>query len=52
MLGGAILLARCNPADIASAPADGRLDHMIGVHILRSLELSAVFHRHSTGMLR
>jgi hypothetical protein len=33
-----MLLTKCEPADMASAPAACRLDHMIGHHCLQSQE--------------
>jgi hypothetical protein len=33
-----MLLTKCEPADMASAPAAGRLDHMIRRHCLQSQE--------------
>jgi hypothetical protein len=51
--GGVILLTKCEPADMVSAPAADRLDHMIGRPCLRSQEpITLGLDRCSTRMLR
>jgi hypothetical protein len=52
MLGGAILLTRCDPADIESASAAGHLDHTIRSHYLRGAKYSTTFDRCSIEMLQ
>ncbi len=52
MLGGAILLAKCDPTDIESASAAGHLDHMIRNHCLRGAKYSTTFDRCSIEMLQ
>ena len=52
MLGGAILLTRCDPADIESASAAGHLDHMIRSRYLRDAKYSTIFDRCSIEMLQ
>ena len=52
MLGGAILLTKCDPADIESASAAGHLDHMIRSRYLRDAKYSTTFDRCSIEMLQ